>query len=66
MLKDIVEVRPLDGYRLFLRFEDGAEGGVDLAQMIRFEGFLPRCGSREVFGSPRQRRNRHHLLAEWR
>ncbi len=42
MLKDIVEVRPLDGYRLFLRFEDGAEGEVDLAKMIRFEGvFAP-------------------------
>ena len=23
MLKDIVEVRPLGGYRLYLRFEDG-------------------------------------------
>jgi hypothetical protein len=42
MLKDIVEVKPLDGYRLFLRFEDGAEGEVDLAQMLRFEGvFAP-------------------------
>ncbi|MCE5266726.1 MAG: DUF2442 domain-containing protein [Planctomycetaceae bacterium] len=38
MLQDIVEVKPLDGYRLFLRFEDGAHGEVDLAQMIPFEG----------------------------
>ncbi len=42
MLKDIVEAKPLDGYRLFLRFEDGAEGEVDLAKTIRFEGvFAP-------------------------
>ncbi len=38
MLKDIVEVRPLDGYKLFLRFEDGAEGVVDVSKQIRFEG----------------------------
>jgi hypothetical protein len=26
MLKDIVEVKPLGGYRLYLRFEDGSRG----------------------------------------
>lgn len=26
---DVVEVRPLEGYRLYLRFEDGVEGEVD-------------------------------------
>ena len=42
MLKDIVEARPLEGYRLFLRFEDGAQGEVDLSDMVRFEGvFAP-------------------------
>jgi hypothetical protein len=32
MLKDIVSVKPLDGYRLHLGFEDGVEGVVDVAQ----------------------------------
>lgn len=42
MLKDIVEVQPRHGYRLFLRFEDGVSGEVDLAELIRFEGvFAP-------------------------
>jgi hypothetical protein len=42
MLKDIVEVQPLDNHRLHLRFEDGAEGVVDIAGMIRFTGvFAP-------------------------
>lgn len=31
MLKDIVDVRPLTGYRLYLRFEDGADGDVDVS-----------------------------------
>jgi Protein of unknown function (DUF2442) len=38
MLNDIIEVRPLGGYRLFLRFENGVEGEVDLADQIRFDG----------------------------
>src|SRR5205823_7154463 len=38
MLKDIVEVRPLGGYRLYLRFEDGVAGGLDFAGRLRFEG----------------------------
>lgn len=42
MLKDIVAVWPLNDYRLRLRFEDGVEGVVDMASMIRFEGvFAP-------------------------
>ena len=42
MLKDIVEVRPLGGHRLFLRFEDGVAGELDFANRLRFEGvFAP-------------------------
>ena len=38
MLKDIVDVKPLGEYRLYLRFEDGAEGIVDLAEHLAFRG----------------------------
>jgi hypothetical protein len=42
MLVDIVEARPLGGYRVHLRFEDGVEADVDLGDLIRFEGvFAP-------------------------
>jgi hypothetical protein len=42
MLNDVVEVRHLGGHRLYLRFEDGIEGEVDLKQVIRFTGvFAP-------------------------
>jgi hypothetical protein len=40
MLKDIVEIRPLGGYRLYLRFEDGVDGELDLADVIDFEGIF--------------------------
>jgi hypothetical protein len=40
LLKDIVAVQPLDSYRLHLRFEDGAEGVVDIAQYLSFRGIF--------------------------
>jgi hypothetical protein len=40
MLKDIIKVQPTEDYRLRLRFEDGVEGDVDIADMIRFEGLF--------------------------
>jgi hypothetical protein len=42
MLVDLVEARPLGGYRVYLRFEDGVEADLDLGESIRFEGvFAP-------------------------
>lgn len=38
MLQDIVEVRPLGGFRLFLRFEDGVAGELDLSEFLDFSG----------------------------
>ena len=40
MFKDIVEVRPLGGYRVYLRFEDGVEGELDLGETIEFKGIF--------------------------
>jgi hypothetical protein len=42
MLRDVVEARPVGGYRVYIRFDDGVAGEVDLAAVIRFEGvFAP-------------------------
>jgi Protein of unknown function (DUF2442) len=42
MLKDVVEVKALDPYKLFIRFEDGVEGVVALDQLVTFDGvFAP-------------------------
>ena len=38
MLKDIVEARPLGGYRIYIGFEDGAAGEVDLSKLVKFMG----------------------------
>ncbi len=42
MLQDIVEAVPLEDHLLKLRFEDGAEGVVDVARCVSFTGvFVP-------------------------
>jgi hypothetical protein len=42
MLRDVIEARVTGGYRVFLRFEDGIQGEVDLSTLVVFEGvFAP-------------------------
>lgn len=53
MLKDIVEARVREGYRLYLRFEDGKSGEVDLAEVIRFEGVFAPLTSHDHFAQVR-------------
>jgi Protein of unknown function (DUF2442) len=53
MLKDIVEAMPLDQFRLKLRFEDGAEGVVDVAKCVSFEGVFAPLRERSQFEAVR-------------
>ena len=42
MLSDVVEVEPRGGYRIWLQFQDGIEGEVDLEPLLSFRGvFAP-------------------------
>ena len=42
MLIDVVRVEPRGDYRLWVRFEDGVEGEIDLRPFLEFEGvFAP-------------------------
>ena len=40
MLQDIIEVRALPGYRLYLSFEDGVKGEIELKKIIKFTGIF--------------------------
>lgn len=41
-MKDVITLEPRRGYRLWLRFQDGAEGEIDLGPLLSFEGvFAP-------------------------
>lgn len=49
MLKDVVEVNPLADYRLHLRFEDGATGDVDVAELVKFRGVFAPLADKAYF-----------------
>lgn len=49
MLKDIIQVRPLEGFRLYLRFEDGVEGEVDVQKLVAFDGVFAPLNERNEF-----------------
>jgi len=53
MLKDIVEVRALGGYRVRLRFEDGVQGELDLGKVIRFKGVFAGLADEREFAKVR-------------
>jgi len=38
MLKDIVEARGAGGHRIWVRFEDGVAGEVDVSTLVKFHG----------------------------
>ena len=49
MLKDIVEARATGGYTIYIRFEDGIDGEIDLSKLVEFKGvFGPLQDVREV------------------
>ena len=53
MLKDIVDVQPLEGYQLHLRFDDGVEGIVDISQIIEFTGIFTPLKNPDYFAKVR-------------
>ena len=65
MLKDIVDVRPLDGYCVSLRFEDGASGEVNVATLVAFTGVFAPLQDRRYFRQVRVNPDlRYNLLAK--
>jgi hypothetical protein len=40
MLKDIIEVKPLNNYQLYLKFQDNQEGIINLEEIIDFVGIF--------------------------
>jgi Protein of unknown function (DUF2442) len=49
MLRDIVEANAVGGHRLYLRFEDGVDGEIDLKKLVELRGvFEPLQDPEEV------------------
>jgi hypothetical protein len=58
MLRDIVEARALGGHRLYLRFEDGVAGELDLAELLEFRGVFEELRDPATFARVR-------VVPEW-
>lgn len=46
---DVVEVKVLENYLLFLQFDDGSSGEVDISEVIPFDGVFKVLEDREYF-----------------
>jgi len=49
MLRDVVSAQPLAEHRLRVRFDDGTEGVVDVAEMVAFTGVFEPLRQPEFF-----------------
>ncbi len=49
MLPNVIEVSPRGDCRLFLRFDDGAAGEIDVKAMVRFVGVFAPLSDPEYF-----------------
>jgi Protein of unknown function (DUF2442) len=48
-LVDVVSVKVLDGYKLHLEFDDGAQGDVDVSKLIPFKGIFEPLSNKAFF-----------------
>jgi hypothetical protein len=51
MLIDIIEVKPLSSYKLYLRFEDGRSGEVDVSKIVPFKGVFAKLEDKDYFAT---------------
>lgn len=51
MLYDVVEVKVIKDYILYLRFEDGTKGEVDISKIIPFKGIFSKVQDKEYFST---------------
>ena len=53
MINDVEEVQPRGAHRLWLRFQDGTQGELDLAPRLNFEGVFAPLRDPEFFARVR-------------
>ena len=51
MLYDIIGVKVIKDYTLYLHFEDGTQGEVDISKIIPFKGIFSKLQNKEYFST---------------
>ncbi len=49
MLRDVQEVKVVGEYKLFVRFDDGLEGEVNISEIIPFKGIFEKLKDHKYF-----------------
>lgn len=57
MLCDIVEVKVVKNYVLYVRFEDGLSGEIDISKIVPFEGVFSKLKEPSYFATVRVDKN---------
>ena len=50
---DVIRVKTLDDYRLYLQFEDGLEGEIDISSIVPFNGVFEALKDKNYFNKVR-------------
>jgi hypothetical protein len=53
MLHDVVEVKVVKNYTLYIRFEDGLSGEIDVSKIVPFEGVFSKLKDISYFATVR-------------
>ncbi len=53
MLYDIIEVKVVKNYILYIRFEDGLSGEIDISKLVPFEGIFANFKKHSYFATVR-------------
>ena len=51
MLYDVIEVKVIDHFELFLKFEDGKEGYINLKKLLSFSGIFAPLKDKKYFAT---------------
>jgi len=51
MLYDIVEVRVIENYRIYLRFENDMQGEINISEIIPFKGVFSKLNDVDYFAT---------------
>ncbi|EKD54192.1 MAG: hypothetical protein ACD_60C00118G0013 [uncultured bacterium] len=46
---DVIEVKVLKGYKLYLKFDDGSHGDLDISKLVPFKGIFEPLKNRDFF-----------------
>jgi hypothetical protein len=51
MLYDVIEVKTLEDYKIYIRFENGVSGKIDISKIVSFKGIFAKLKDKKYFAT---------------